>query len=183
MDKKEHKLTPKQEMFCLEYLKDLNATQAAIRAGYSENTANEQGSQNLAKLSIQEFISELKKKRIEKIEVTSDMVLKELANIGFSDIRKFYHEDGKLKLPNELDDNSASALGSLEVDEIWGFNIDSDSREVQGQTKKIKLYDKLKALEMIGKHIGFFEKDNEQTKAALLVPKTISIEIIPPPKE
>lgn len=170
MAKKEPKLTPKQEMFCLEYLKDLNATQAAIRAGYSEKTSNEQGAQNLAKLSIQERIAELKKIRAEKLEISNEMVLKELANIGFSDIRKFYDENGKLKLPHELDDKDAAALSGLEVDELWGFNVQKDCKEIQGETKKIKLHDKLKALEMIAKHIGFFEKDNEQSKITIEQP-------------
>lgn len=70
-----HKLTPKQEMFCREYLVNLNATQAAIRSGYSERTANEQGSRLLTKVSVQERIQELKKERACRVEVTADYVL------------------------------------------------------------------------------------------------------------
>lgn len=70
------KLTDKQEQFCQEYLIDLNATQAAIRAGYSEKTANEQGAQNLAKLSIQARIKELQDARQQRVQIDQDYVLK-----------------------------------------------------------------------------------------------------------
>ena len=78
------KLTPKQERFCEEYLIDLNATQAAIRAGYSANTAREQGAQNLSKLNIQEKIAELQAERSKRTEITQDRVVKELAAMAFA---------------------------------------------------------------------------------------------------
>lgn len=68
-------LTAKQEMFCREYLVDLNATQAAIRAGYSVDSANVQGSQNLAKASIQERVAELMSERTQRVTVSADYVL------------------------------------------------------------------------------------------------------------
>ena len=72
------KLTKKQEMFCKEYLKDLNATQAAIRAGYSEKTAKDIASQNLAKLNISKRIQELMDKRSNKVEITANNVLESI---------------------------------------------------------------------------------------------------------
>ncbi len=75
------KLTDKQEMFCKEYIIDLNATQAAIRAGYSEKTANEQGCQNLAKLSIQERIAELKEDREKRLVIDADWVLQQAVKV------------------------------------------------------------------------------------------------------
>ncbi len=77
-----NKLTPKQKKFCEEYIVDLNATQAAIRAGYSKRTANEQGSQNLAKLSIQETIQELMAQRSKRTEITADYVLTNLKEVA-----------------------------------------------------------------------------------------------------
>lgn len=74
------KLTDKQEKFCQEYLIDLNATQAAIRAGYSKKTANEQGAQNLAKLSVQARLKELQSARQERTEITQDYVLKTIVD-------------------------------------------------------------------------------------------------------
>ena len=75
------KLTAKQEQFCLEYMIDLNATQASIRAGYSANGANVTGAQNLAKPSIQKKLQELKKKKIRKAIITAEEVLNGLAQI------------------------------------------------------------------------------------------------------
>lgn len=74
-------LNEKQKLFCEEYLIDLNGTQAAIRAGYSKNTANEQSAQLLAKLSIQEYITELKTKRLERIQYSQDDLLKDLIEV------------------------------------------------------------------------------------------------------
>jgi phage terminase small subunit len=73
-----NKLTPKQEMFCKEYLIDLNATQAAIRAGYSPKTAKETGYENLTKPHIAEYINDMKSKREEKVEITAEGVLRDL---------------------------------------------------------------------------------------------------------
>lgn len=79
-------LTDKQKMFCREYLIDLNATQAAIRAGYSEKTSNEQGARLLANVSIQIRISELKAQRNDRIDVDADYVLKRLFEIDQMDV-------------------------------------------------------------------------------------------------
>ncbi|HAL7886072.1 TPA: terminase small subunit, partial [Escherichia coli] len=71
-------LTPKQELFCREYLKDLNGTQAAIRAGYSEKTANEQASRLLANVNVQKFVAELKSARVEQTGIDAAYVLRRL---------------------------------------------------------------------------------------------------------
>lgn len=158
-------LTDKQKLFCYEYLKDLNGTQAAIRAGYSVNTANEIASENLTKPNIQDFVGKLKSERVERCEITSDKVLKELAKIGFSDIRQFYGVDGQLKSIHELEDEAAGAVSSIKSYEEKLTTTDPDAEQiVQGTNKEIRMHDKIKALELIAKHIGFFEKDNEQIK-------------------
>ncbi len=77
-------LTDKQAMFCKEYMVDLNATQAAIRAGYSEHTANVIGPENLAKPCIQEVIQKLMEKRSNKIELTAEYILNNIIEIGKS---------------------------------------------------------------------------------------------------
>jgi phage terminase small subunit len=74
-------LTPKQQRFCDEYLKDLNGTQAAIRAGYSENTAKEIASENLTKPNIQEYLNSKRIKLEKKTEITQEWVLKKLKRI------------------------------------------------------------------------------------------------------
>src|SRR3546814_8117 len=81
-------LTDKQRRFVEEYLVDLNATQAAIRAGYSKKTAASIGEENLRKPDIAKAIQEAQAARSKRTEITQDQVLKELAKIGFADIRK-----------------------------------------------------------------------------------------------
>lgn len=83
-----HGLTPQQETFCQEYMVDLNGTQAAIRAGYSERTANEQAGRLLSKVSIRSRIDELRKDRAERTDITADRVLKEAWNIATADPRE-----------------------------------------------------------------------------------------------
>ena len=80
------KLTDKQKKFCDEYLTDFNATQAAIRAGYSEKTANRIASENLSKPDIQNYIAELKKDSQKRSEIKRGEVIQELKKIGFADI-------------------------------------------------------------------------------------------------
>jgi len=83
------KLTPKQEMFCKEYLVDLNATQAATRAGYSEKTAQEQAARLLSNVIIQAEIQARMEKRVDRTEITQDKVLMELAILAFSDLADY----------------------------------------------------------------------------------------------
>lgn len=81
MTEKEKKLTPKQEAFCQEYIKDFNATQAAVRAGYSERTAKECGYELLTKLHIQGRVAQLKAKRCERTQIDADWVLRQAAEV------------------------------------------------------------------------------------------------------
>ncbi len=90
------KLTPKQQQFAREYLVDFNATQAAIRAGYSEKTACEQGSRLLANVKVQAEIQRLGQKSAAKLEITRESIMRELAAMGFA------HPVGKVKLPEKL---------------------------------------------------------------------------------
>jgi phage terminase small subunit len=148
-------LEDKQEMFCREYLKDLNGTQAAIRAGYSAKTARQISDNLLSKVDIQTFIDTLKEKRADKLEISAEKVLAELAKIGFSDLKDFLNNDYSLKNLDQIDTSKSGAIQSIQKEIIQGETYTNT-------TVKFKLHDKLSALEKIAKHIGFFEKDNEQ---------------------
>lgn len=148
-------LNDKQIRFCKEYIAcKFNATQAAINAGYSKKTAAEMGCENLRKPHIQKYLSELIEKDEKRIglDVSRERTLLEIARIAFSDIRKFYTMDGALKPITDLDDDAAAALAGVEVYEEKVSDPDADEVVVAGQTKKIKTYDKTKALEMLAKH-------------------------------
>ena len=148
-------LTVKQERFVEEYLVDLNATQAAIRAGYSSKTAYAIGQQNMKKLEIQTAIQEAMDKRSKRVEVTQDRVLLEYARLAFFDPRKLFMENGKPKDINQLDDDTAAALVGLDV--LEEYEGAGESREFVGYTKKYKLANKLGALDSLGKHLGMFD--------------------------
>lgn len=155
------KLTPKQKRFCDEYLIDLNATQAAIRAGYSKKTARFIATENLTKPNIQAYLEKRMRKREERTEITQDRVLKEFAKIAFLDPRNFFNEDGSPKKMNELDNDTAAALAGMDVlEEYEGYG---DARIFVGYTKKYKIADKLKALESLGRHLGLFNDKTEIT--------------------
>ena len=143
-------LTDKQERFCLEYLTDLNATQAAIRAGYSENTANEQGSRMLAKVNVQKRIAELQAERAERLQIQQDDILRELASIAFASPAHYMdvvQVDGTSRI---------LVKPTAEWTEQQKAAVTSIKNTPNGV--EIRLSDKVKALELLGKHLGMFNR-------------------------
>lgn len=136
---------------------DLNATQAAIRAGYSERTAYRIGAELLHKTSVAEAIAAGQAQRAQRMEITADRVVAELAKIAFADPRDLmeWGPDGvKLKTSADLTEEQAASVA--EVSEMTTKN---------GRTIRLKKHDKLKALELIGNHIGMFERKNTEKEA------------------
>ena len=147
-------MNDKHKAFASEYVIDYNATQAAIRAGYSEKTAYSQGNRLLKNVDVQALIKELEAKASKRTEVSKDMVIKELARIAFVDPRNLFDEEGRPKDIRFLDSDTAAALSSVDIYEEFDYN--GDEKELMGYTKKYKWADKLRALEMLGKHLGMF---------------------------
>ncbi len=155
------KLTPKQKKFCIEYMIDLNGEQAAIRAGYSKISAQSTSSEILSYPNVKQAIKKLQKKQEKRTLIKADDVILELKKPAFSDIRKIYDNTGCLKNIKDLPNNVAGMIASVESDELCeGTGKD---RKYIGQTKKVKLWDKLKALELLGKHLGLFTDKVEVT--------------------
>lgn len=167
-------LTAKQQRFVEEYLIDLNATQAAIRAGYSEATAKEIGCENLTKPNIAAAVAEAMQKRSERTEITQDMVLRELAKLGFSDIRKAINWNGHLVTEEDNPDggdilviknivtNNVTLIDSEKLDDDTAAAIAQISQNATGGVT-LKMHDKKGALVDIGKHLGMFVERTEST--------------------
>lgn len=150
-------LTPKQEQFCQEYIVDLNATQAAIRAGYSEKTADKIGSQLLGKTRVAERVQELQTQRAQTLQVTQEMVVSELAKLGFSNMYDFVsiQDDGTARVDlSALTREQAAAITEVQTEEQTVLGGDDESFRVR--KIKFKLADKKGALELLGKHLGMF---------------------------
>lgn len=157
------KLTEKQQRFVDEYLIDLNATQAAIRAGYSVKTAKEQGSQNLTKLNVQQAISEKMAERSKRTGVNQDRIVLELAKIAFVNAADVIDsDDATIKAGATADDTAA--IQSVKVKVI-------PTKEGEGVEREIRLNDKLKALELLGKHLGMW---NDKLGVSVNIPIVIS---------
>ena len=158
-------LTDKQEMFCREYLIDLNATQAAIRAGYSEKTARASGYENLTKPDIQSRITDLKLQRNEQVNIDAAYVLRRLVEIDEMDVLDILLENGELKPVMSWPKVWRTSLSGIDVTEIAG--------DAAGLLKKIKWPDKVKNLELLGKHITV-QAFREQVKTEHDVVGTLS---------
>lgn len=140
-------LTNKQEAFCREYLIDLNATQAAIRAGYSEKTAKDIACQNLAKFNIQKRIQTLMEERKNRIEVNADYVLKRLVEIDQMDVLDILTDSGNLRPIKNWPKVWRTTLSGFDIAAI---RVDG----AEALLKKIKWPDKVKNLELLGKHVS-----------------------------
>ena len=156
-------LTPKQGRFVAEYLIDLNATQAAIRAGYSAKTAGSVGSENLSKPEIAEAIQKAMKAREQRTEVTQDRVLQELARLGFANMHDYMRitpEGEPFADLSQLTREQAAAITEFTVEDFTDGRGE-DARDVR--RVKFKLADKRAALVDIGKHLGMFKDKVELT--------------------
>lgn len=159
-------LAPRQQRFVAEYLIDLNATQAAIRAGYSAKTAEVQGPRLLGNVRIQAAVQSAMSRREKRTEITQDRVLQELAKIGFADIRKAVRwsnqqrevqsEEGVPTLESEV-----LLVPSAEMDDATAAAISEVSQGQHGL--RIKMHDKRAALVDMGRHLGMFVEKSEVT--------------------
>lgn len=153
------KLSPKQKRFCEEYLVDCNGAGAAIRAGYAPKAAKEQASDLLTKPNIKKYIAELQFNLRQKTEITAEMVVKELAKIGFANIQDYLGADNTTVDLSAIDRQVAAPIAGVKVTTTTGGQGDF---KWTAKAVEFKLADKKGALELLGKHLGIFEKDNNR---------------------
>ena len=146
-------LSPRQRVFVAEYLLDFNATQAAIRAGYSERTAKQQGQRLLTNADLKAEVEQAIDERNARTRVSQDRVLKELARVAFSDMKSFaeWGPTG-VRLRNSDDLSADDSAAVTEVSESHGEN---------GRTLKFKLGHKDSALKLLAQHVGLLDGGSE----------------------
>jgi len=149
-------LNEQRKRFCEEYVIDLNGKQAAIRAGYSAKTAEVKASSLLSIVKVQDYIAELRAKQQLRTSITSDMVINELAKLAFSDIRDIYDDNGNLIAVNELPESVSATISSFKSRKERNGD---DSFDIIDEYRR---YDKIKALELLGKHFKIFDRGVEE---------------------
>lgn len=148
-------------MFCVEYIKDLNGKRAAIRAGYSEDSAQMQSSRLLSNDKVQHRVIELNNEKLNSVKVDAETILSELLKLATSDIRKLFDDEGVLLPPKMWPNDIAPAVASIQVDELFDFE---DGKKTKiGLTKKVKLWDKNQALDKLAKHLGLLVEKIEHS--------------------
>ena len=152
-------LTDQQELFCHEYLKDRNGTQAAIRAKYASNSAQEQSSRLLTNVMVKARVNELIKIQLDDLKIDAGYVLREILNSANIDINDAYDENGKLKPISEMPEPLRKSITTVETEELYeGTGKD---REHIGTAKTIKIEGRLKALKLLGQHLKMFTDIHE----------------------
>jgi len=144
-------LTPKQQLFVQEYLIDLNATEAAKRAGYSEKTAESQASRLLRNVKVANAIQVAQAERSKATGLTAERVVQELGRLALADVRKLFNEAGELRPLSQLDDDMAAAIAAVDI-----VTLTQGQNEAPLYVRKVKLWDKTAALDKLMRHLGAY---------------------------
>ena len=179
-DKPPRKLTPQQDRFAQEYIIDLNATQAAKRAGYSEISADMLGYQLLQNPIVLQTIQRYKATLSKKTAVTAQNVVNELAKLGFADMGDYseWSKDGTKIVPSkELREGQTAAVQEINISSlVVAGESEDDEKQVLSQNIKLKLHDKKGALDLLGRHLGLFTERVADPEAPTPVAVNIVVE-------
>ena len=153
------KLTPKQKRFVDEYLIDLNATQAAIRAGYSKKTAQEQSARLLSKVIVSEAVAKKRKQLEHETGITRERIVREMARLAFFNVKNMFDDFGNPLPVSMLNDDVAAAINGIDVAAIGNNDVGI------GQVMKYKIPDKNKSLENLAKMLGYMDRDRTREQS------------------
>lgn len=153
-------LNHKQKKFALEYRISHNATDAALKAGYSSRGAATQGARLLANAEIRRLIAAADDKALAKVEAKGNRVLEELAHFAHSDVRQLFDADSVFIHPSKLPEQVSRAIKSFEIVEEWA---DAEKKFLMGRTIKVTLWPKDRGLELLGKNQKLFTDRHEHT--------------------
>ena len=154
-------LTEKQRLFCLEYIKDFNATRAYIASGYSASGAAVSGSKLLTNTKIQQELAGAIEKTFKGVGLEADRVIQEIMKMAFFNAKDLYDEDGNLKNIHDMPDEVTCCIAGIEVDTAKILRDQDGTPEEIHQLKKVKLWNKDKALETLCKYLGILIERRE----------------------
>jgi len=181
INSKNNGLTKKNLLFIQEYLVDLNGKQAAIRAGYEPKHADTQASRMLANAKVQAAIYRAQRRLEKRVEAKQERVLKELAMIGFADLKDFVDYDEKtglvtIKNLDQIKKGETRVLKSVTATQ--GRRKGKHGEELIFEKRKVELCDKIAALKLIGEHIGMFDQ-RLTIEGALRTENKLIVEVVP----
>ncbi len=153
------------EQFCRAHLVTNNATQAAKDAKYSPKTAGSKGTHLLQIVNIAGRLAFLRSQLAQKLDITAERVINEYAKLAFSNTQDFLDEDNAIKDISQLPREIAAAVSSVQVE------TRHDNGDSEGYTEKVKftLHSKIQALDALGKNLGIFKEDNDQSRSQIAV--------------
>jgi phage terminase small subunit len=160
------KINPQQERFCQEYLVDCQGTHAAIRAGYGKPGAHVTASRLLGMPKIQKRIAELQVELRDRTAISAEKVVAELVKLGFYSINDFLKDDNGIEKLKQMGRDKVAPVVGIKVTETFSG---AGKRKRTNITTEVKLADKSRALELLGKHLGIFEKDNRQKSSMITI--------------
>lgn len=168
----ETRISERQRLFCERYVIHLDGELAASEAGYSRKSARQISYKLVRKRNIAAYIGELLDKKAARNRVDADDVLREISRIAHLDIRRAFREDGTMLGIHDLPDDVAAAIASIEMDEI--YEGAGSKRSAVGVTKKVRFAEKLRALELLGKHLRLFPDKVEVSGEKLTVEQILA---------
>lgn len=160
-------LSNMQASFCEFFSITMHGVESARKAGYSEKILGGQASTLLKNENCQRYIAYLREQQLAKMGVSQQRVLEELARLAYADPLEMYDEDGCIRKISEIPEDLRRAITKIETKEI--FEQDGRRKKYVGDAKTVILGAKEKALEMIGRHVGLFEKDNKQKRDITII--------------
>jgi phage terminase small subunit len=152
-------LSYKQQKFCEDYLLSFNAYRAALSAGYTDNTARKGDLLHVPK--IQAYLKEAMKRSAARAELTHDMLLRELMKVAFCNMGNYYDDRGNPKRMHQLTDDEKSAISYFQL-----ADVTEDDGHIRGEMFKIKLHNKMAAIDKLCKHTGFYKAKWEPAAVA-----------------
>jgi len=154
-------MTPKQERFVAEYLANgLNATKAAISAGYSEKNADTEGARLLVNVKVAAEISKKTQKVMDKLDISVERTLDMVGRLAFFDPIALFESDGSMKQIKDIDPESRSVIAGMEVTDIFDSG-EGEQKSIIGNLKKIKLSDRLSALDKLMRYHALYRDKAE----------------------